>query len=145
MGINNFKYRHFIIVIIICIGLNACSTSETEEGLYCINCNAEEPDSEQISIKITINNENPSVPVAIYKDKFNPSKNLDTVFSDTISSSFSLKVATNKYYSVKATYRSGNKTIYAIDGSWFDTQKLTGCQNTCWKTLGGSYDLRLEE
>jgi hypothetical protein len=147
MGIKLLEYsKNIIITMIFIVIAFSCSTSETEEGLYCINCLKEEPDSEDISIKLTINNENPKIPITIYDSKFNPENLKDTIYHDTITkSSLTLYVATNKFYSVVATYKTGDITIRSVDGGWFETQKLTGCSNTCWKTLGGSYDLQLLE
>jgi hypothetical protein len=145
MAINNKKYYFFSLIIMFMLAYYSCTTSKTEDGLYCINCKSENPDSELISIKLTIDDASIGVPLTIYNNKFNPSNSLDIVYDTIVNiTSFTIKVATNKYYSIKATYKSGNKTIHAIDGGWFDTQKLTGCQNTCWQTVGGSYDLRLK-
>jgi hypothetical protein len=125
---------------------SACSTSQSEDGLYCINCKAEEPDSEKVSVKVTINNENHKVPILIFDNKFSLTNTLDTIFYDTVEvSAFSIKLKMNKYYSVEAKYKSGNSTFHTIDGGWFETQKLTGCQNSCWHTVGGSYDLQLKD
>lgn len=146
MGIKTSGYIKIIITVSFIVLSFSCSTSETEEGLYCINCLKEEPDSANISIELSISNENPGIPITIYGTKFNPENMEDTIYHDTITnSSFSYKVATNRYYSVVATYKSGDKTIHAVDGGKFDTQKLTGCANACWKTLGGSYYLQLKE
>jgi len=144
------KYRLFYSLIclacIMAVVLGSCSTSSSEEGLYCIDCRAEEPDSDKISIDITINNENPEVPIMIFKNKYNPSANLDTIFNDTVNvGSVSVKVEINKFYSIQASYKSGTKIIHAIDGGLFETKKLAGCQNTCWQTVGGKYDLKLKE
>jgi hypothetical protein len=134
------------LACIIAVGLGSCSTSSSEEGLYCIDCRAEEPDSDKISIDITINSENPEVPILVFKNKYDPTANLDTIFKDTVNSaSFSIKVALNKFYSIQASYKSGSKVIHAIDGGLFETKKLAGCQNTCWQTVGGKYDLKLKE
>jgi hypothetical protein len=143
-----FKYFRitFCLSFIVGLILSACTSSGSDEGLYCIDCKPEEPDSANISVKITINNENPKVPIVIFKSKFNRTGNLDTVYADTLSySAFILKVKLNNFYSVKATYKSGSRKIHAIDGGWFDTKELTGCPKDCWQTVGGSYDLRLKE
>ena len=122
-----------------------CKSTATDEYFYCYNCIAEHPDSGRIEIKLTINAENPRVAVHVYASKFNPYQPADTVYADTLTSGkVTLKVATDKFYSVVAYYKSGNDTIMAVDGGLFETKKIEGCQNTCWQLSGGSYDVRLK-
>jgi hypothetical protein len=123
-----------------------CNSSSTDEYFYCINCISEHPDSNRIKIKLTINAENPRVPVHVYASKFNPYQPADTVYIDTITSSeITIKVATDKFYSVVAYYKNGNDTIEAVDGGLFEAKKIVGCQNTCWQMSGGIYDVRLKK
>lgn len=149
MAMNNIwilKYMIALTIITLFLFLSNCRSSETDEGLYCINCRAEQPDSERISIKVTINSENPKVPVIIYSGKFYPDRLTNIAFQDTVDmAEFTVKVATDKIYSVKAAYRSGKDSIFAIDGGWFETKKIVGCQNSCWQLVGGNYDVRLKK
>ncbi len=149
MAIMNVRILNQILtltLITILLFLSNCKSSETDEGLYCINCRSEQPDSERISIKITINAENKKVPVIVYSGKFNPDHLTEIAFQDTVDmAEFTVKVATDKIYSVKAAYKNGNDSIFAVDGGWFETKKIVGCQNTCWQLVGGSYDVRLKK
>lgn len=138
----------FLVLAIFAIGagLTRCSNNTTDEYFYCINCIAEHPDSERIKIKLTINAENSRVPVQVYASKFNPYQPTDTVFADTLTEGeVTIKVATDKFYSVVAHYKNGNDTIMAVDGGLFEAKKVVGCQNTCWQISGGIYDVRLKK
>lgn len=145
------KNKHMLPVIILTlfvagILLSRCKSTATDEYFYCFNCIAEHPDSQRIKVKLTINAENRRVPIHVYASKFNPYQPADTVFSDTLSSGeITIKVATNKFYSVVAYYKSGNDTIMAVDGGLFETKKIEGCQNICWQISGGIYDVRLKK
>ncbi|MCX7987151.1 MAG: hypothetical protein N2662_09460 [Bacteroidales bacterium] len=142
-----FTFKYFIIVAFATgIVLTQCKSKETDEYFYCISCIAEHPDSERIKIKLTVNNENQKVPVHIYASKFNPFKPSDTILIDTFSTGeITVKVATDKFYSIVAFYKSGNDSIMAVDGGLFETKKIAGCQNTCWQINGGIYDVRLKK
>ncbi|HOK52596.1 MAG: hypothetical protein WHT29_08415 [Bacteroidales bacterium] len=141
-----FAYHFVFTAFLAGILLSRCNNKTTDEYFYCINCIAEHPDSERIKIKLTINAENQRVPIHIFASKFNPYQTNDTVYSDTLTEGeVTIKVATDKFYSVVAYYKSGNDTIMAIDGGLFETKKIAGCQNTCWQINGGIYDVRLKK
>jgi hypothetical protein len=96
-------------------------------------------------VNVTINDENPKVPLVIYRGKYDPNNipNVETIDTAT-SSTYKYFVPLNHNFSVKAEYKSGTKTIFAIDGSIFNSQKQDGCDNVCWQIIGGSLDARLK-
>jgi hypothetical protein len=139
-----------LLTIIFVVGISyfSCSSQYAAIEGNCIDCfssDPAQPDSASLVIYVTINGENPKVPLVIYKGKFDPIHVPDTVISviDT-TSTFTCNVLLNQTYSVKAEYKSGTKTIYAIDGSIFNVQMQSGCNNTCWQLIGGILDARLK-
>jgi hypothetical protein len=141
------KFVYILILLLPLLYLSQCKSSDnSDESYYCISCISEHPDSERISIKITVNAENPEVPVIVFSGKFNPAHLSDTVFLDTLDiKEFTVKVPTDQYYSVMALYKDGKDSIFAVDGGKFEAKKISGCQNTCWQISGGSYDVRLKK
>jgi len=135
-----------VIVFIIFIIAISCkddyySSSDCSSPDYS-NCNGTEPKYGQLTIDLTINSENPKVPISIYTGKVE-----DNVLylNDTASSaSYTATVDINHYYSVKAEYKSGTKTIIAIDGDDVKSKTNTYCDSTCWRVQNGSIDVRLK-
>ncbi len=143
MGLKSRNIIFIISLLVIVVLLSTCDKS-TINGTNCIEC-LSTPDSAQLNIRVTLNDENKAVPIVVYLGKFNP-KRLPPIFVlDTATTgTLNVIVPTNHFYSVKAAYISGRDTIYAIDGGDFQTQQQGACDNICWQVIGGNYDLRLK-
>ena len=142
--IKNLKIIFYISVVVFTIVIIGCNKS-TINGTNCIECLPVQPEKALLNVTVTINNENPSVPLVVYQGRFNPYNpppiaQLDTAYSGTVS----INVPTNHFYSIQAEYKSGSKIIYAIDGGEMDTQQQGACDNICWQVIGGNYDVRLK-
>ncbi len=131
------KKRFVLILIILTIAIS-CSDDFSNSDCSS-NCESSEPTQGQLNISLTINKENTKIPIAIYIGKIENNNLYDT--DTAYSSSYSTTVDINYYYSVKATYKSGSKTIIAIDG---DDVKSINCDSACWKVEDGSFDVRLK-
>ena len=114
----------------------------TVEGFDCFNCYEVKPQWVQLNVTLTINGENPFVPLTIYVGDFDEN-NIDWV--DTpYSTPYWLDVAPDRYYTVKAKYRDGATTVYAIDGDNIKLRKNNGdCDVPCYYQAGGYVDVRL--
>ena len=136
----------FVFALFVALTLWCCSVDDAEGSLYCYNCITTEPDTAEMVIKLTINEQNPAVQLTIYQGEFNTSGQNEVLRIDTITvSNYTIYMHTNKTYSVTATYQSGNRKIMAVDGGVFNRQEQTGCETTCWQLIGGSYDVQLKE
>jgi hypothetical protein len=126
----------------------SCKQSSFYNSEDCANydysdCNSTEPLLVGLNIKLTINNENPNVPITIYDG--NAEDNV-VVLHDTVSTpKYNVLLMPNKFYSVKARYRSGNKIIYAIGGDKIKKSQTTVCDSTCWSTDEGNINIELKE
>jgi hypothetical protein len=123
--------------LIIC----SCSTDDEDCDSF-FTCDTEPPVEGSMKIKITINAENPSVPVAIYLDDIEDSV---LVYQDTLTENYheeSLDI--DEFYSVTGTYKKGAKTIIAIDGDRVRTKSKDKCGYTCYSVKNGKVDLRIE-
>ncbi len=144
---NFIKISFFIIAILLLTFLIRCNKN-TINGTNCIECLPTEPDSALINIKVTLNNENPVVPLIVYQGRYNPNRMPPVFIMDTANiqttSNVSIYVPTNHFYSVRAEYKSGDKIIYAVDGGDMDSQQQGACDNICWQVIGGNYDVQLK-
>jgi hypothetical protein len=112
-------------------------------GVDCYECYNPKPEWVILNIKVTINDQNQKVPLIIYKGNVEDG-NVDW-YDTTGKSDFWVEVKPDQYYSVKAEYKDGNKTIFAIDG---DKIKLKysedSCDEPCYYSTGGYIDVQLK-
>jgi hypothetical protein len=107
------------------------------------NCTSVAPTTANLKLKLTINSENASVPIAVYEGDASDSVLyfLDTIAATTIS----YTVAVDQRYSAVAKYRQGNLTILAVDG---DKTKLTSnndCGDRCYEVSDALLNLKLAQ
>ena len=135
----------FVIAFFLCFS-NSCESLlyDTDE---CDNfdesdCLQTRPLNGDLTIKVTINEENPEVPYIIYENFI---EDKDTVLVDTAhSEQVSVEVPLNEYYSIMAKYKSGDKIISAVDGDRIESYSQDKCGYTCWYVRGGILKARLK-
>ncbi|MFW6371308.1 MAG: hypothetical protein ACOC10_08910 [Bacteroidota bacterium] len=115
------------------------------ESLYvdCNECYFYEPDSADLFVQVTINDENPFVPLIFYKGNVRDSvvEWIDTATAEN----FFLFSPVHQFFSVVAKYRVGDKVIFAIDGDELKTNyQADVCTETCYTITGGEMDVRLK-
>lgn len=123
---------------------NACERLETVtvDGFSCQNCFQSKPDWVQFNIEVTINDENPFVPLTIYIG--NIEDNIVDWVDTSYISSYWVDVKPDRYYSVKAEYKDGSTIVYAIDGDNIKLKHNTSdCDVPCYYQSGGYTDVRL--
>lgn len=126
---------YFIFTMFIIL---ACEQTDTSKDCY-----DEKPDSGYFHIKVTINQENPVVPLKVYEGKYETKKLIlfDSLFYDTVT----VKLKVEQYYTFVATYTHKNKIIKAIDGKKIHVYSNTdNSGNTCWKVEKSSVNLTLK-
>ena len=109
----------------------------------CDECFDYEPDSADLLIYVTLNNENPEVPIKLYRGNVEQGKE-DWV--DTISESpFHLWSAVDQFYSITAEYTVGDKKIVAVDGDMMKVKHVSeSCDYECWIIKGGYLKVELK-
>lgn len=108
----------------------------------CFECDPAKPDSGKLIVTLTINEENPYLPLIIYKG--NIEDNVIEYIDTSYTSDYWVRVPVNNYYSISAEYKSGDKTIFAVDGDDFKLKYTeTDCVDPCYYYSGGYYDLQL--
>lgn len=118
---------------------------EPEDWIFEVNCNDcydYQPDSANLIINLTINEENDSVPLTFYKGAFEDGV-IDWQDTATVEE-FHLYSEIDTEYTVRATYKSGQKTIVAFDADKMElSDSGAECGSPCYIVKGGIFDLRL--
>lgn len=137
-------FKMFLMISFILFG-SSCERLEdiTVPDFSCADCFQLRPDWVQLNIAVTINDENPSVPLTIYIGNIEDG-NIDWV-DTSFTKSYWVDVKPDKYYSVKAEYRDGSSIVYAIDGDKIKLKHNTSdCDQPCYYQSGGYMDARLK-
>lgn len=136
------KKLYLIVLLLLIIGCNKSENIDCENPDYS-NCNTTEPKDGMLRIIVTKLTPTSEVPLTLYQGKFGSPEKL--IFNDTISvvdTSFLLPLNYD-YYAI-AKYLSNGKTIYAVDGDFFQKYSNTECDSVCWSIKGDEIDVRLK-
>jgi hypothetical protein len=130
--------------LIILLGLIKLISCQPEDWaiLDCAECFNYKPDSADLIIHLTINNENDSIPLTFYRGKL---ENGIIDWQDTATTSeFRLYSEVGQLYTVKATYKSGSKYIIAVDADKMTLRNADEeCGYPCYIIKGGIFKLEL--
>ncbi|MBW6478578.1 MAG: hypothetical protein K0B37_04050 [Bacteroidales bacterium] len=130
------------ILIITLVILSSCKSKyeDCTDQDYA-NCETEKPQTGRITILLSINQENPYVPVRLYEGNF---ENGRLVREDTIRMrTFNYFLTPEKDYSFKATYKDGTSTVLAINGGRIKVSTYRMCELRCYEVNNLEIDLRL--
>lgn len=105
----------------------------------------EEPEWGTLEINVTLNAENPGVPVVLYRGK--KVEQGTAIWKGRMNGQYwDTMVQTGYYYSAKATYKHDGGTVVAIDHAEVTTKKRSACEDTtCYKIKEGTIDLELNQ
>ncbi len=139
------KVKGHIKAIIILVLLTLAGSCNEYLGISvdCDDCWGFKPDSADLLVYLTIDQENPEVPLVIYRGNFEDGE-ID--FLDTArQSTYTLYSAIDQYYSVTAEYKVDGKTIIAVDGDVMKAKNATSsCEFECWIITDGEFSLELK-
>ena len=139
------KVKSHIKAIIILVLLTLAGSCNEYLGISvdCDDCWGFKPDSADLLIYLTIDQENPEVPIVIYRGNFEDG---EVDFLDTArQSTYTLYSAIDQYYSVTAEYKVDGKTIIAVDGDVMKAKNATSsCDFECWIITDGEFSLELK-
>ncbi len=141
---NNYSFPGLLLAVSL---LFFTSCKETQDTVDCSTynyslCQTKEPFTANFHIKLTINSENPAVPITIYQGKLDDG----IVFlHDTLKTeSFDTLLPIGNYYTVAAQYKVGSTTVTAIDGDKISKSHVTTCDSICWSVVTGTTNVRLK-
>jgi hypothetical protein len=130
------QYFGFGLLLIICV--SACNRNQCDVSATCVTV---APTTADLSLRVTINDENPWLPLAVYYGDVSDS---NLYFRDTVNTeSLSYVVPIDQRYGVIVKYRKGNQTILAVDGGRTSHSTNYNCDNTCYTVNNLSLGMRL--
>ena len=106
------------------------------------DCNTTEPLEAGLNITLTINADNPRVPITIYQGKLED--NIIALTDTVTTTKYNVLLPPDYYYTVKARYLSGHNVIYAIGGDNVKKIKNLVCDSICWSTEDGYVNVELK-
>lgn len=134
-----------LAVIAASLKLSGCEQEDLDFYIDCDFCLSEIPEFDTLYVYVTINEENPFVPLEFYLGNIEDNQIdwIDTAYSDTLWLSGS---AVGQEYSVKATYMQDGEPLVAIDGDKIRVVDGEGeCYPPCFYVRGGTLDVRLKQ
>jgi hypothetical protein len=106
------------------------------------NCNTQKPQFGKVTVRLTINTENPDVILKIYQGNF---EDANIVLEQSTSSRYItefLKVDT--YYSFAVKYKRGRENITAVDGGKIKLKSYKMCEYRCYEAVTLDIDLTVD-
>ena len=132
------------LILLLSIKFSGCEQEDLEFYIDCDSCLSESPLYGKLYVYVTINEENPYVPLVFYKGNYEANEVdwVDTAYEET----FWLVSDIGREYSVKATYKRGDDVVVAIDGDKMTVVDGEGeCYPPCYVIRGGTLDLTMKE
>lgn len=132
------------LLVLVSGKFTACEPENWMLSIDCGDCYGYAPDSANLIINLTINAENDSVPLTFYRGDYEEGV-ID--WQDTATTEeFYLYSKVNSSYTVRATYRSGDKIIEAYDADNMELYNAKEeCGSPCYIVKGGIFDVALSE
>ena len=120
----------------------ACREKIFTDNVDCDYCYTNKPDSVELELSLTINDEFDTIPVVLYQGKIDEGTFIDTFYC--FANPAYIFVKANQNYSAKAIYSTGEKTIIAVDGTKQKLKHVSGvCDDDCWVITGETLSLEL--
>jgi hypothetical protein len=135
----------FLLIGVVAILISIASCKDKIENCTDYDyerCNSIRPTNSNIRVNLSINSENPTIVVRLYEGYWEDNKLISEKTVNFNSTWYTLDV--EKYYSVTATYKKGNKTIVAIDGGEVKVKSYQACELTCYEVKTIEFDLKIE-
>jgi hypothetical protein len=128
--------------VFITVLLVSCNEKIFTGNVDCDQCYVDKQENADLVIDLSVNKKYPAVPVWVYEGDVEDD---NLVYSDTAySTPYYVYVRVGRKYSVKAEYRSAEKTIYSVNGTNLKTLVVTdACDETCYIVENQTIDVKL--
>lgn len=109
----------------------------------CSQCFKDKISRTDITVKLTINDENPWAIFDVYRGNTDSG---ELLFTDTsVVAEYYWRAEINQFYSVKARYSCKGRVIYVVDGAMLKTKlESSACDEECYTIHGDVLDARLK-
>jgi hypothetical protein len=140
MNANSYIKAFLVFVLITLAG--ACN-EYLGVAVDCNDCWRFKPDSADLLLYLTINQDHPEVPIVLYRGNFEDG---EVDYVDTARTSpLPLYSAVGQYYSVTAEYKVDGKTIIVVDGDEMKAKDASSsCEFECFIITDGEFSLQLK-
>ncbi len=132
------------VALIILTILFSCTTYNEEEDCderpLWKACSSAPSQAGEITIEVTLNEENPRVTVTIYNGDFENNKVVLTKLISENKTTISLPIGS---YSATIKYAVGDKYITAVDGGSLENSSIEYCEGICYEEVEITFDLTL--
>ncbi|MEX0986214.1 MAG: hypothetical protein WD052_01970 [Bacteroidales bacterium] len=131
------------LLLIISVKFSGCEQEDLNFYIDCDYCLEFIPDSADLFVYVTIDDENPFVPLTFYKGDYEDGviDYVDTTWTEE----FLLLSEVGVEYAVKATYQKDGVPVIAIDGDKLQVVNGAGdCYSPCYYIRAGTLDVRLK-
>lgn len=141
------KKKYFTFSLIACLSISSCNDNTDSDSVDCStydysDCITSEPYDGRMNVKLTINDENPKVPISIYRGKLEDN---DLYLTDTVyKENYDTLLPIDYFYTVTAEYKRNGEKIFAVDGDNIKKSHANVCDSVCWDIKTGSVNLRLK-
>ncbi len=132
------------VLLILCLFFISCKEKLFTGDVNCSDCYTPKPDSAYLSINFTINAEFKEIPFVLYRGDYEDNQ-IDWV-DTSYASTKKIWVKTDQKYSVKAKYRKGDKTLYAIGKGIVKVLLVTdACDQECYVFKDDAVNLEIRD
>lgn len=132
----------FVVLLTTSILASSCNGSDNVDCDPGLNCEQFEPTEGLLNLNLSANNENPTVPIAVYYGNADDSSLYfrDTIFSGELTS---YAVPISQRYSIVAKYFLQGRRVYLVDGGKVRLKTETNCGYTCYKVKDLDLNLKV--
>lgn len=133
--------RYAILLLAAAFLIAGCNTT-SDDCTPSSSCVTDPYEFGPLTVKITLDAENDTVPVTIYNGN---AEDLDTLhYYEQWEDRYTIYFPVDQRYSATATYKRGTQTIRAIDGDRIKLTSENDCGTTCYDVTEAVMDLRLK-
>lgn len=136
------------IILFLPVFLLSCGENETVdcEDFDASTCIGIEPESTDVEILFTLQNDSDRIPFVLYQGKYEMDGNQpQEILRDTATLAvYYVRLPFFHDYSVRAEYRRPSGTVFAVDGAYLKKKDKKVCDTLCWYIYGDLIDVRLK-
>ncbi len=136
-----------VITFLAALIFNACDEKTFTANVDCDKCYTEKPTMEKLYIYLTFNDSIAEVPLVLYSGDVEDNKVyfIDTAWIEN-GNPYWVVVDVEKKLSVRAEYRFGGKTIYAVDRAKLEVKHVSDeCDADCYVVEKNRINLELKK
>lgn len=141
--------KKILLSILLCLApiafFNSCEKNDNDVDCSSYDysdCNTIEPAYGNVHVKLSIEGENKKIPLTIYDGKLED--NLVVLKDTAYQTTYDTLLPIDHFYTVKAEYHEGSRTIFAIDGDKTTKSNTRTCDSICWSVKEASINVKLK-